>query len=367
MIKPLTSLRFFFAAMVFLSHLWFLQDESAFMRHLYDDIFYEGYIGVSFFFILSGFVLSYSYHNKILAGQTKFSEFWLARFARIYPLHILTLLIVIPLSFQGNITEWINRFVLNIFLLQSFVPSDDVYFYFNSVSWSISDEWFFYIMFPFLVFMLTKRKYLWAMPFILMLIPVSLWLVKESYHEKYFYINPLLRLGDFIIGILLYLLYKKRKETSLLKSKTVATTLEISSILLLSVFLYFHSDIPQGYRYSCYYWPPIVLLIYTFSYSKGHISNILSNKILVYLGEISFGFYMIHMLIIRYYKFLPQKFPALSAYTPLDHNGAIIIFLISLAGSIILYKWFEKPMNKYIKRKLAPKISHKPQPAYNEQ
>lgn len=356
MIKPLTSLRFFFALMVFVSHMWLLKDDSPFMKQLYDDIFYEGYIGVSFFFILSGFVLAYNYHDKILSGEVKFGQFWLARFARIYPLHLLTLLIAIPLSFKGSSTEWINRFVLNLFLIQSFVPSDDIYFYFNSVSWSISDEWFFYIMFPFLVFLMLKRRYLKFLPLVLLLIPISLMLVKESYHEKYFYINPLLRLGDFLIGKMLFRVYRKRKDIELLNNSNWASLAEIGSILVLSVFLYYHESIPQGFRYSCYYWPPMILLIYTFSYSNGIISKMLSNKTLVYLGEISFGFYMIHMLVLRYYQYLPQKVPALASILPTGYNAVFVIFGISLIASMLLYKYFEMPANKFIKNKLGSKI-----------
>lgn len=356
MIKPLTSLRFIFAMMVFLSHLWFLQDESPFYRQLYDDIFYEGYIGVSFFFILSGFVLGYSYHDKILGGHIKFSQFWLARFARIYPLHLLTLLIAIPLSFQGDSTIWINRLVLNIFLIQSFVPSSDIYFYFNSVSWSISDEWFFYVVFPFLVFLMLRRRYLKFLPVIILLIPLSLLLVKESYHEKYFYINPLLRLGDFIIGKLLYRVYRKRKDIEVLNNRTIANMAEIGSILFLVVFIYFHNNVPQGFRYSCYYWPPMIVLIYTFAYARGFISDMLSNASLVFLGEISFGFYMIHMLVLRYYQYLPKKFSFLQHMLPVNHNAAFIIFGISLTFSILIYKFYEMPANRFIKQRLGPKI-----------
>lgn len=286
----------------------------------------------------------------------KFSQFWLARFARIYPLHLLTLFIAIPLSLKGDATEWITRFVLNIFLVQSFVPSDGIYFYFNSVSWSISDEWFFYIAFPFLVFLMLKRKYLKFIPLVILLIPISLLLVKESYHEKYFYINPLLRLGDFIIGKMLYRVYRKRKDISYLNNRNTATIAEVASIVILSVFLYFHNMIPQGFRYSCYYWPPMIFLIYTFSYSRGYISDILSNKILVYLGEISFGFYMIHMLVLRYYQYIPKKIPALSSIMPSNTPGVFIIFSISLVSCIVIYKWYELPMNKIIKKKLGPKI-----------
>lgn len=67
MIKPLTSLRFIFAFMVFASHLGFLnKSESNVLHWVYDSVFHEGYIGVSFFFILSGFILAYNYQDGIL-------------------------------------------------------------------------------------------------------------------------------------------------------------------------------------------------------------------------------------------------------------------------------------------------------------
>ena len=355
MIKPLTSLRFFFAFMVFLSHLWLLQDESPFLRNLYDDIFYEGYIGVSFFFILSGFILGYNYHTKILHGQIKFSQFWLARLARIYPLHILTLFIAIPLSLKGDAVEWITRFVLNIFLVQSFVPSEDVYFYFNAVSWSISDEWFFYLMFPFLVFLMLKKRNLKYAFVLLLIVPIGLLLVKETYHEKYFYINPLLRIGDFVLGKLLFRLYNYRKTNSYMHNKNFASLAEVSSIIVLCIFVYFHNDIPQGFRFSCYYWPPMIMLIYSFSYANGIISDFISRKTFVYLGEISFGFYMFHMLVLRYYEYIPKKL-GIAEQVPSGVIEATIVFGITLALSMASYKWFEVPANRFIKRKLGTKI-----------
>lgn len=65
MIKPLTSLRFFFALCVFVSHLSFLKG-SEYYANIFETIFDEGFLGVSFFFILSGFILAYNYEDKIL-------------------------------------------------------------------------------------------------------------------------------------------------------------------------------------------------------------------------------------------------------------------------------------------------------------
>ena len=87
MINTLTSLRIFFALMVFGAHCYVL--DTSFDAHF----FKEGFVGVSFFFVLSGFIIAYNYQEKLLTKATTKRTFWVARIARIYPLHLLTLLI----------------------------------------------------------------------------------------------------------------------------------------------------------------------------------------------------------------------------------------------------------------------------------
>ncbi|ERT14322.1 acyltransferase family protein [Photorhabdus temperata] len=89
----LTSLRFFAAFFVLLSHLGYLKDSDYFSWLFV----YNGYIGVTFFFILSGFVLAYSYEEKMNRKEISKRNFFVARIARIYPLHILTFIIFLPI------------------------------------------------------------------------------------------------------------------------------------------------------------------------------------------------------------------------------------------------------------------------------
>ena len=82
MINTLTSLRILFALMVFGAHCYVL--DPSFDTHF----FKEGFVGVSFFFILSGFIIAYNYEEKLLETTTTKRTFWVARIARIYPLHL---------------------------------------------------------------------------------------------------------------------------------------------------------------------------------------------------------------------------------------------------------------------------------------
>jgi peptidoglycan/LPS O-acetylase OafA/YrhL len=350
MIKPLTSLRFFFALMVFLSHLIFVQNVR--LVYIYNRFFHEGRLGVAFFFILSGFVLSLNYKKSLLAGTIQKKEFWLARFARIYPLHVLTLIIAIPVvhDLQGNLITAIGKLCSNLFLVQSFIPSENWYFTFNDPSWSISDESFFYLLFPFvIIFFYSYPRLIKYSLLFLLLIPIGIYFCPQQFHQRYFYVSPIARFIDFYIGMLLYNIFESDWLGKFFQSFRSATCIELGSLLLFIAFFYYYPLIPDAYRFSCYYWLPMALLIFSFAYQKGGLSIILSNKRLVYLGEISFGFYMIHQICIRYITGLNNKFN-------LIHNDYFIIgiiFSLTLIASHLSFTLIELPCKRFIKAKYA--------------
>jgi len=350
MIKPLTSLRFVFALLIFLHHLSFIQDSNSdFLHWLYVKILWEGYIGVSFFFILSGFIIAYNYQEKFLLRKISFKNFIIARISRIYPLHILTLFFSIPLVYYStsNIawTTFFSHLLVNISLIQSFIPLSEFYFSFNGVSWSISNELFFYLCFPLLTFFISKLikvKFLFYLCIlvILLLLPVLMFYTPNEIQPQIFYINPILRVLDFSIGILLFNLYCFIKYK---KFKFSSNFFEPLSVLSLILFFVLYPEIPQVLRWSIYYWFPMSFIILVFSFQKGILSRFLSHSIFVFLGEISFGFYMIHQLVI---KFSFQFFTFTNPYIHI-----IILFSFSLLLSYISYKFFETPMNRYLKEK----------------
>lgn len=346
MLNSLTSLRFFFAFAVFLSHLTFVKTDLKWYNELKNTVFFEGYVGVGFFFILSGFVLSLNYFEKITTNpKFSFKNFYIARMARIYPLHLITFAIMIPYVIIQQLFGW-DKAILNLFLLQSFVPDKAYYFTINNVSWSISTEFFFYLMFPIYVIVLHKFKWL---KYILFLIAVPLLIYFEplianngNLEKGVYYINPIVRSLDFIIGIILCQFYKsiKNKEISFVSG----TIYEFLAIGIFIAFFVEHEYIQRAFRYGIYYWIPITLIVLVFALQKGAISQILQNKTLVYLGEISFGFYMIHMIVIKYGNYI---FPEGN-----DFIKILIYFITAILLSILCFEYFEKPLAKKIKTKL---------------
>ena len=200
-------------------------------------------------------MLAYTYQEGMLSGQKSIQDFYIARLARIYPLHLLTFLLSLPLTynlFLQSKSVWLTIAALNLSMTQSFVPIRAYYFSFNGVSWSISAEMFFYLLMPFLFLLIPKllgyKKYLQLL--LIVLVPLLAFIVPENYHLDVLYINPFVRIVDFIIGIGVYAIYKSFLTKKINFNYDV---MEVSALLLLFVFFLFHEHIPQVARYSFYY------------------------------------------------------------------------------------------------------------------
>lgn len=198
MINTLTSLRLLFALMVFGAHCYVV--DSRFSIHA----FKEGFVGVSSFFILSGFIIAYNYQKKIELQKVTKRQFWAARIARIYPLHLLTL---VGVALIGNYIapmgwiEGMKYFIAALFLLHPFIPTMDYFFYFNSPSWSLGCEQLFYFLFPFLALIFYKKqRLLWTLLVCVVVIPICMSLTDEANIRAYWYVNPLTRFPDFLIS-----------------------------------------------------------------------------------------------------------------------------------------------------------------------
>lgn len=334
MIKSLSSLRFVFSVLVFLVHI---------------DQFSVA-IGHAFFIVLSGFILSYVYEERILEKKIKFREFFKKRILRIYPLHLLTLIISVPLTLSElnlHTFSWLGKFVLNLFFLQTFIPNNFYYFSFNGVAWNASDLMIFYSLFIFLVFLTSKlsiKLFTFLMVIIVLFIVLCMNIVPEKYYHYVFYISPCFRLLDFIFGMYLYQLSKKIKFRDNYKQ---ASVLEILALIFLAVsFAYanYNSELLKPYVYSIYLWIPLSFVIVVFYYQKGIVSKrILSSKLMLSLGAVSYSFYMIHQLVIRYSSKIKDVFPSIIYFY-------IFCFLVSLLLAYISYNYYEKMFYKKSKK-----------------
>ena len=341
MINPLTSLRFIFAMMVFFAHCYVI--DSCFDTHF----FKEGFVGVSFFFVLSGFIIAYNYQKRL--GEKKISKrtFWVARIARIYPLHWLTLFIAVALGSyvaESGVMDWSKHFFASLTLTNAFIPQDNYFFSFNTPSWSLCCEQFFYICFPFLVpLMKNYRTLLCIFLICAILVVFGMYFTPVESIKGFWYVNPITRLPDFIVGILLFQLYNRLKSRNI--TSLQGSIIEFVSIAVFLGFYLYAAEIPKVYRYSCYYWLPVAFILISFSLQKGIVSRLLSNRFLVIGGEISYSFYLIHLLVLLpYAEWQKGSDYHISWYISIPVLLCIIILL-----SLLSYYYFEKPMNKLVK------------------
>jgi len=155
-LSSLTGIRFYAALLVYVYHVVLtipgvnaLSGSSLFSN--------AADVGVSFFFVLSGFILTYNYADVFPDGisAANYTRFVWDRLTKIYPVHFLTLLLVLPIAiFSPHLPlDW-RAVPLHLLLLQCFWPSSTPAFsgYLNVPSWSISCEWFFYLLAPVVMF-----------------------------------------------------------------------------------------------------------------------------------------------------------------------------------------------------------------------
>lgn len=353
MINPLTSLRFFASLAVYLHHLGY----SGGM----------GDVAVNFFFVLSGFILAYNYKNKF-SGLTKSKviDFFANRVGRIYPLHVLTFLLSLPLIWVGAYHGGFVSGILNIFLLQTYAPIGIHVFDFNSVSWSISDEMFFYALFPFLIYALNKtivnRNTTWTIIAAIVLFVLSWTIAMPFRHHMapytvgwwFIYVFPPYRAFSFFTGILLgyAFLYAKDKIRA---NIILFTAVELVSLVAFVLSFQSHYLKSASVADELYLLPSMCAIIFVFSFQAGVLSRVLSNRILVRLGDISYTIYMIHQLAITYAAVY------FSAPIYQQHNygygfnktvAQLILFIFVIALSDVLHRYIETPVRNVIRNRV---------------
>lgn len=355
MIKSLQSWRFIFALMIFLHHF------PVNGKGLFEA---GGSCGVSFFLILSGFVMSAGYAEKVERKEFSYGNYFKKRLTRIYPLHLLCLLAAAAILVAAGTFGIKNGavFCINAALIQSWIPLKSIYFSFNAVSWCLSDLLFFYMVFPPLsrFFNRAGNKKTAAMAGVAFLLYfIMLAAIPENLSHPLLYISPVFRLMDFAIGMLLYNLYKslldggsrimKRLRRVPVSVKSVAELIPVT-VLVLCILLY--PAVPEKLTCASYWWAPSCLIILTYVVNSqiggGILTKALQNKMLVHLGNISFSFYMVHQLGIR---ILGEVTERVGMEMPWPMLMALSLAVI-LVGSLAVNRLYEKPAAAYLNRKL---------------
>jgi len=349
-LKALTGLRFIAAFMVVMYH--FGRPKAPLAFH---NVIAHGFVAVTLFFVLSGFILSYSYSNT--RGEMKVSsrDFWVARLARIYPVYLLGFLLFTPyvserlralgVADSQNIGAY-GAAALG--LAQAWLTA--CVGVWNPPSWSLSAEAFFYLMFPFIgpyILALSRRRLIIA-AIIFWLLSLSAQLMHALGHhlsQDFWAFNPLLRFPEFLLGIVLGRFWMIR-----VPGRFDAYAPILSVLAMGGLFAVLALDIDEDWFLNGPTAPIMMLLIYSLAMGRGRLAKVLASKPLVLLGESSYSLYILHWplwLLIGGY---------LSDDLHLPKSAVFVIYaVLAVAASILSFKLLEQPANKFIRRKLSSK------------
>lgn len=341
-ITQITFTRFIAAIAIVISH--YKKDLFLYKIPYVSEIFLRANVGVSYFFILSGFIMIVAYHKK---NKIDYREFYRNRFARIYPLYIVGLLLYLITKYSGFSLDKLFLYLLG---LQSWMPGQVLIL--NFPGWSISVEFLFYLLFPVLYnYLYSKgKKSIW-------IISVLLWIITQIFSNIYiqssFYEGPhtishefisyfpFLHINEFLIGNLAGLFFINNFKE---KNYDIPVVLIFISILCSLIFipLNFHNGL------MAVLFIPLILLI---SYNTGFLTTIFALKPFEYLGEISYAIYITHIPLLYILRQLlwTQKYRW-------DTDTVFWIYLAFLMlSSMFFYQFIEKPLRDYIKKAAMPK------------
>lgn len=315
------------------------------------DFFNEFHIGVTLFFVLSGFLICNRYYEE---QNFSFKSYFIKRFARIYPMYFLlttfTFLFFAIFHSQTNVIDLKNYF-FNISFLKGF--SDDLKFNGIAQSWSLTVEEVFYLLAPFF-FLLIKKNKLFLLITPLFFIGLGLLLV-SIFNGIYCYgfmksINFMLdftffgRVTEFFVGIALAFLIRNNKFNLKFQGFTYlgifGIILSICTLVYLKVGTGFGVDTTFGKVINTFFLPVfgIAPLFLGLIKEKTILQQFFSTKIILLLGKSSYIFYLIHLGIF------------VTILNKISSNQWFIFIALNFI-SVVLYQYLESPLNKKIRKK----------------
>ena len=309
----------------------------------------EFHVGVSIFFVLSGFIITYTYQLRPLENHKSFIKYYLTRLARIFPVYLILL----------TVRYWVNGFpslkegALTYSLLNGF--SDIYNLHGIPQAWTLCVELCFYFTMPFIYYYFKKqRSKSLLLPVIVLVATFTIgytWHWINGNKDSFFYPADFIfnasfpgRCFEFLIGIFLADTYLHQPEKlQILKNKTLWGG--ILSLLVIYSISYFEPDIfhdgtshPMGIAIRNLILPlTVAVFLAGLMTEKNWVQQLLSTRLMVLLGNASFAFYLIHMGTINNYLF--DKNPI--------HDRAFILLWVA---SILIYLLVEKPLYEWCKK-----------------
>jgi peptidoglycan/LPS O-acetylase OafA/YrhL len=348
-IKILTPLRFAAALWVLL---FFFGDRLGLTWREASGFIAKGYMGVDLFFILSGFILAHVYGPKVIGNRFNYGSFLWARLARLYPVHLATLASLLLVVVAGKIlgiesdsafdfgTLWGQLLMVQAWGL---IPAGG----WNHPAWSISAEWFAYLVFPisFACVALLRSRAALAV-FLSAGLFVGLWFFVPqlatfggaSLTELTANGGALRIIPSFLMGVALWRLGQQMT----LSRAAAAVCVGLSSLVVLVASSLLLPDFVT--------WIGLAGLIFALAEtSKHHQHSALTGPVALWLGEASYALYMVHMPIDLVW------FQAVGRLLEVEPGSTLALLIVigvivaSLIGAGLLYTIIERPARAWLR------------------
>jgi peptidoglycan/LPS O-acetylase OafA/YrhL len=320
----------------------------------------NGYVSVSFFLLLSGFVLAYNYRERGERGEMRARTFWLARFSRIYPVFFFSLIVSTGMLIQ----EWTVRTHAQFFtgvlitplLMQGWSPQ--LCTFWNTPAWTLTTDVFFYVLFPWLITLRRPRTpramiktmlLWWGVSFILPTLYTVFHPDGELHIDRYsnglwlraLKFGPVQHLPSFLFGMALASFSELIPE----RSRT-RVALGLAGFAVLYVVLYFGSYMPYVYMHDGLLMPLYGMVILGLS-GRNFMAKMFSLMPLLAVGEASYCLYILHFNlwnIIHDSKVLER--------TGLIRFDPWLSYTVLVLAALATMQWIERPGQRWIKRML---------------
>jgi peptidoglycan/LPS O-acetylase OafA/YrhL len=341
----LTGLRFFLALWVILQHLTGpgqkLEATALLLPHGLFTLLRGGYQAVTTFFALSGFVLTRSYEATVWNRQNRLCYAW-GRVARIYPVYLLSLLVVAPFILEDHTPGKAGYFAAHLLLVQAWLGAIPVNW--NTPAWSLSCEMFFYALFPLMVGLVRRSSWRGLVAWALLACCLTrlMWAAGVSDNIK-----PLVHLSDFLMGITAACVY------DLLQARLCPPRgwwLYLPGFLAAAGMIAYPEILPNLVDLNSALRPANGLMLIGLALGGGWLAQALATPLIVYLGKSSYAMYILHVPILWWCLRRSLDFPPL----------AYIAIVIAISAAV--YGGFEEPANRKLRSYLRDRV-RRPAPA----
>jgi peptidoglycan/LPS O-acetylase OafA/YrhL len=336
-LPALTGLRFVLALWVIFHHLtgpgMMLEAQARALPPVLYALIRGGYLAVTTFFVLSGFVLARSY------AATKWNRgnllrYGVGRIARIYPVYALSLCVMAPFIAEDRSPAKGHLVAAHGLLLQGWMGQLPVSW--NTPAWSLSCEIFFYMAFPLVALWIPRATWFNTLATAALACCLTRVMWRLGVPDE---IKPLVHLSDFLMGIaaacVYDLLMRGRQGAAL-----AGSWLYIPGFAIAAALIAFPGTLPPMVDLNSALRPLNALVLIGLAIGGGLVARTLSTPLAVYLGKSSYAMYILHVPLLWWYLRWSRGFPA-AAYL------ALVI-----AASALVYRVVEEPANRWLRARL---------------